>query len=72
MYGIDEYGVYFAKQVPVEDQITVSVVNKEGTKRVQRIFPNTSEGETQGCQWSITTSFEDHLVPLTHLEPKAS
>lgn len=59
MYGIDEHGVWFAKQVPTDDQITVSVVNKAETNRVQRQFANTAEGEAEAVAWSLNADFTD-------------
>lgn len=71
MYGINESGVYFAKQVPVVEEITVSVVNQTQTHRVQRTFPNTSEGEQEAVNWSLMPDFTDsrYSVPVSAPEP---
>lgn len=73
MYGINEHGVWFAKAVPTDDKITVSVVRPSGD-RFQRIFDNDAEGDRLAMSWSQSTyrdgdaAFE---VPLSAPEPEA-
>jgi len=74
MYGINEHGVFFAQQVPVAEEVTVSVVNKAQTARVQRRFANTVAGEAEAVAWSLNPDFTDdvYLVPLDAPEPGAA
>ena len=71
MYGIDEQGVWFAKQVPTNDLITVSVVRAQGD-RFQRVFDNDATGEAVAMDWSlkaVTAGDAAFEVPLAAPEP---
>lgn len=72
MYGIDEHGVWFAKQVPTDDKITVSVV-RPGGDRFQRVFDNDAEGDRLAMAWSQSTYTDGDAafeVPLSAPEPE--
>lgn len=52
-YGVTAHGVFFAKQQPTPEYITVAFVNATETDRWVRRFPNTTRGEADAVEWTL-------------------